>query len=284
MRLLIEKAKAKINLTLDVLFKRPDGFHEVEMVMQTVDLCDQLTFQELAEPGIHLSCNVSYIPLDERNLVYKATRLLMDRFNIERGVKIHIEKRIPVAAGLAGGSSDAAATLRGLNRMWELGLSQRELEEIGAEIGSDVPFCVQGGTAIARGRGEKLERLSISPRYWAVLVKPPISVSTAEVYRKLNVQQIGHHPSAKLMVDALSSGDIHAISERLGNVLETVTFSLYPEVERIKQQLLRFGAAGALMSGSGPTVFALTDRESKAARIYDSVRGFSREVYVVRVW
>jgi 4-diphosphocytidyl-2-C-methyl-D-erythritol kinase len=282
--LLIETAKAKINLTLDVLYKRPDGYHEVEMVMQTVDLFDQLTFQEQEGNEIHLTCDFPFVPVDERNLVYKTAQLVKDEFQVEKGIRIHIEKRIPVAAGLAGGSSDAAATLRGLNRFWNLGLSVEELEQLGARIGSDVPFCIRGGTAIARGRGEKLEHLNVDSRYWVILVKPPISVSTAEVYRNLKLDEIQDHPSAAKMVEALRSGDLSQIAENLGNVLESVTFSMHPEVERIKQQLLRFGAVGALMSGSGPTVFALADRESKAYRIYQSVRGFAREVYMVRVW
>ncbi|KEO83135.1 4-(cytidine 5'-diphospho)-2-C-methyl-D-erythritol kinase [Tumebacillus flagellatus] len=280
--MLTEKAQAKINLTLDVLHKRPDGYHEVEMVMQTVDLSDHLQFQERADAEIVLTCTAPYIPLDQRNLVYQAAHLMRETYGIEKGIHIHIEKRIPVAAGLAGGSSDAAATLRGLNRLWKLGLSLDELAVLGAKIGSDVPFCIYGGTAIARGRGEQIERLpSVSPT-WVVLVKPPIAVSTADVYGRLRADEIEHHPDTAGMVHALTTGDVKQISAGLGNVLENVTFAMYPEVERLKQQLLKFGAQGALMSGSGPTLFALVEREQKAVRICNALRGFSREVYLCR--
>lgn len=280
--MLTEKAQAKINLTLDVLYKRPDGYHEVEMVMQTVDLSDHLQFQERADEEIVLTCTAPYIPLDQRNLVYQAAFLMRETYGIKKGIHIHIEKRIPVAAGLAGGSSDAAATLRGLNRLWNLNLSLDELAALGSKIGSDVPFCLYGGTAIARGRGEQIERLpSVSPT-WVVLVKPPIAVSTADVYGRLQVAEIDHHPSTSDMVRALTTGDVKQISSQLGNVLENVTFAMYPEVERLKQQLLKFGAQGALMSGSGPTLFALVEREQKAVRICNALRGFAREVYLCR--
>ncbi|MFD2170704.1 4-(cytidine 5'-diphospho)-2-C-methyl-D-erythritol kinase [Tumebacillus lipolyticus] len=279
-----EKAQAKINLTLDVLHKRSDGYHEVEMVMQTVDLSDHLTFYPLAEDEIQLSCTVPYIPLDSRNLVYQAAKLVKETFGIASGIRIHIDKRIPVAAGLAGGSSDAAATLRGLNRVFQLGQSLDQLAELGAKIGSDVPFCIYGGTALARGRGELIEHLPKVAPTWVVLVKPPIAVSTADVYGRLKVAEIERHPSAMAMVEALATGEVRLIADHLGNVLESVTFSMYPEVERLKGQLLKFGAVGALMSGSGPTVFALVDREHKANRIYNALRGFSREVYLCRFY
>jgi len=277
-----EKAQAKINLTLDVLYKRPDGYHEVEMVMQTVDLADHLTFKEIEPDEIHLSCTVPYIPLDERNLVYQAARLVKETFGVDKGIHIHIDKRVPVAAGLAGGSSDAAATLRGLNRVWGLGLSLDQLAELGAKIGSDVPFCIYGGTAVARGRGERIELLPRVAPNWVVLVKPPIAVSTAEVYGRLRADEIPAHPDTASMVDALVNNDLKRICETMGNVLEPVTFAMHPEVERLKQQLLKFGALGAMMSGSGPTVFALVESEKKASRIYNALRGFSREVYLCR--
>ncbi|ASS77015.1 4-(cytidine 5'-diphospho)-2-C-methyl-D-erythritol kinase [Tumebacillus algifaecis] len=279
-----EKAQAKINLTLDVLHKRPDGYHEVEMVMQTVDLSDHLTFTPSEQGEIVLSCTVPYIPLDNRNLVYQAAQLVKETFGIKEGIRIHIDKRIPVAAGLAGGSSDAAATLRGLNRVWGLGQSLDQLAELGAKIGSDVPFCIYGGTAIARGRGEMISHLPKVAPTWVVLVKPPIAVSTGDVYGRLNVAEIDKHPHTEAMVEALATGDVRQIAAHLGNVLENVTFSMYPEVERLKSQLLKFGAVGALMSGSGPTVFALADKEHRATRIYNALRGFSREVYLCRFY
>ena len=185
---IFEKAPAKINLSLDVLHKRPDGYHEVEMVMTMVDLADRIEMQELTRDTIIISSQAGYIPLDEKNLAFQAARLIKDRYDVKQGVYIHLDKRIPVAAGLAGGSSDAAATLRGLNRLWNLNIPSEELQVLGAELGSDVPFCVTGGTALATGRGEKLEHIAAPPQCWVVLAKPPINVSTSEIYGKLNAR------------------------------------------------------------------------------------------------
>ncbi|MFD1773635.1 MULTISPECIES: 4-(cytidine 5'-diphospho)-2-C-methyl-D-erythritol kinase [Paenibacillus] len=277
-----EKAPAKINLMLDVLHKRPDGFHEVEMIMTMVDLADRLELSELRRDTIIISSQAGYIPLDEKNLAFQAAKLLKERCGVERGVHIHLDKKIPVAAGLAGGSSDAAAALRGLNRLWRLGLSSEELQELGAELGSDVPFCVTGGTALATGRGEKLTPIASMPQCWVVLAKPPINVSTAEVYGKLRASGITAHPSSRLMREAVEAGDFHAVCARLGNVLEEVTLKLHPEVQQLKEAMIRLGADGVLMSGSGPTVFGLVSKQSKMPRIYNGLRGFCKEVYAVR--
>ncbi|REE66504.1 4-diphosphocytidyl-2-C-methyl-D-erythritol kinase [Paenibacillus taihuensis] len=278
-----EKAPAKINLLLDVMRKREDGFHEVEMIMTMVDLADRLEMEELPRDTIIISSQAGYIPLDEKNLAFQAARLIKDRYNVRKGVYIHLDKNIPVAAGLAGGSSDAAATLRGLNRLWGLGISEEELCELGAELGSDVPFCVTGGTAIARGRGEKLERISNPPQCWVILAKPPINVSTADVYGKLRANELKHHPSTKDMLSAISNGSFADVCAHLGNVLETVTLQLHPEVLQMKEIMQRLGADGVLMSGSGPTVFGLVSKEAKVSRIYNGLRGFCKEVYVVRM-
>ncbi|AIQ10624.1 4-(cytidine 5'-diphospho)-2-C-methyl-D-erythritol kinase [Paenibacillus durus] len=277
-----EKAPAKINLMLDVLHKRPDGFHEVEMIMTMVDLADRLEMSELRRDTIIISSQAGYIPLDEKNLAFQAAKLLKERYKVGQGVHIHLDKKIPVAAGLAGGSSDAAAALRGLNRLWQLGLSSEELQELGAELGSDVPFCVTGGTALATGRGEKLTPIASMPQCWVMLAKPPINVSTAEVYGKLRADRIAVHPSARLMREAVEAGDFQAVCGRLGNVLEEVTLKLHPEVQQLKQAMIRLGADGVLMSGSGPTVFGLVSKQSKVARIYNGLRGFCKEVYAVR--
>ncbi|QWU18141.1 4-diphosphocytidyl-2-C-methyl-D-erythritol kinase [Paenibacillus sophorae] len=277
-----EKAPAKINLMLDVLHKRPDGFHEVEMIMTMVDLADRLEMSELRRDTIIISSQAGYIPLDEKNLAFQAAKLLKERYGVKQGVHIHLDKKIPVAAGLAGGSSDAAAALRGLNRLWQLGLSSEELQELGAELGSDVPFCVTGGTALATGRGEKLTPIASMPQCWVVLAKPPINVSTAEVYGKLRADRIAVHPSARLMQEAVEAGDFQAVCGRLGNVLEEVTLKLHPEVQQLKEAMIRLGADGVLMSGSGPTVFGLVSKQSKVARIYNGLRGFCKEVYAVR--
>lgn len=278
-----EKAPAKINLLLDVLRKREDGFHEVEMIMTMVDLADRLEMAELPRDTIIISSQVGYIPLDEKNLAFQAARLIKERYDVSKGVYIHLDKKIPVAAGLAGGSSDAAATLRGLNRLWGLGISEAELCKLGAELGSDVPFCVTGGTAMATGRGEILERIDSPPQCWVVLAKPPINVSTADVYGRLRVNELKQHPSAADMRDALARGSFHDICKGLGNVLESVTLKLHPEVLQLKESMLRLGADGVLMSGSGPTVFGLVSKEAKLPRIYNGLRGFCKEVYVVRM-
>lgn len=277
-----EKAPAKINLMLDVLHKRADGFHEVEMIMTMVDLADRLELSELKRDSIIISSQAGYIPLDEKNLAFQAARLIKDRYNVRSGVHIHLDKRIPVAAGLAGGSSDAAATLRGLNRLWRLGIPAQELQELGAELGSDVPFCVTGGTALATGRGERLTQIASPPQCWVVLAKPPINVSTAEVYGRVRANNIAVHPSALRMQQAIEAGDFSAVCAGLGNVLEDVTLKLHPEVQQLKEAMIKLGADGVLMSGSGPTVFGLVSKQSKVARIYNGLRGFCKEVYAVR--
>jgi 4-diphosphocytidyl-2-C-methyl-D-erythritol kinase len=278
-----EKAPAKINLSLDVLYKREDGYHEVEMVMTMVDLADRIEMQELPRDTIIISSQAGYIPLDEKNLAFQAAKLIKERYEVKRGVYIHLDKKIPVAAGLAGGSSDAAATLRGLNKLWGLAISAEELKKLGEELGSDVPFCVTGGTAIARGRGEKLEMIEPPPQCWVVLAKPPINVSTSEIYGKLNAKEIERHPQTERLVQAIKEKNFEHLCSSLDNVLEEVTMKLYPEVKQLKEVMLKLGADGALMSGSGPTVFGLVSRESKAARIYNGLRGFCKDVYAVRL-
>ncbi|XXM71860.1 4-(cytidine 5'-diphospho)-2-C-methyl-D-erythritol kinase [Lysinibacillus sphaericus] len=276
------KAPAKINLSLDVLHKRPDGYHEVEMIMTTIDLADRIELTNLSEDTIKILSHNRFVPDDGRNLAYQAAQLLKDRLNIKQGVAISIDKVIPVAAGLAGGSSDAAATLKGLNQLWDLGLSTDELADLGAEIGSDVSFCVYGGTALATGRGEKIEHLPAPPNCWVILAKPTIGVSTADVYKNLNVRNI-KHPDTAAMISALNRGSYSDICANLGNVLESVTLDLYPEVAQIKDQMERFGADAVLMSGSGPTVYGLVQYESRLHRIYNGLRGFCDQVFAVRM-
>ncbi|CAM4329721.1 4-diphosphocytidyl-2C-methyl-D-erythritol kinase [Bacillus cereus] len=279
---LLVKAPAKINLSLDVLGKRQDGYHEVKMIMTTIDLADRLELMELAEDRIEILSHNRYVPDDQRNLAYQAARLLKEKFDVKKGVSITIEKTIPVAAGLAGGSSDAAATLRGLNKLWNLGLTIDQLAELGAEIGSDVSFCVYGGTAIATGRGEKIEHIKTPPSCWVILAKPHIGVSTADVYGNLKLNRVTH-PDVDKMVDVINAGDYKGICDTVGNVLEDVTFAMHPEVARIKAQMKRFGADAVLMSGSGPTVFGLVHHDSRMHRIYNGLKGFCEQVYAVRL-
>ena len=276
------KAPAKINLTLDVLYKRPDQYHEVEMVMTTVDLADRIGLELRNDGKIVIHSSSSIVPEDDRNLAYQAAILLKNTYNVHEGATITIHKEIPVAAGLAGGSSDAAATLRGLNQLWNLNLSIDTLAELGANIGSDVPFCVYGGTALATGRGEKIQPLPAPPSCWVILAKPRIGVSTAKIYEGLNLENI-EHPNTKQMMTALENKDYSLMCKTLGNVLESVTCSLYPEVAVIKNQMIRFGVDAALMSGSGPTVFGFVDSESRLNRVYNGLKGFCDEVYAVRM-
>jgi 4-diphosphocytidyl-2-C-methyl-D-erythritol kinase len=279
----LEKASAKINLSLDVLHKRNDGYHEVEMVMTMVDLADHIEMQELPRDTIIISSQSGYIPLDEKNLAFQAARLIKDRYEVSKGVYIHLDKKIPVAAGLAGGSSDAAATLRGLNRLWRLQIPMDELQRLGAELGSDVPFCVTGGTALATGRGERLQPIESPPQCWVILAKPPINVSTSDIYTRLNAQNIKAHPSTVNVLEAIRSKNLDKLCQSMGNVLEEVTLELYPIVRQLKECMERLGAEGVLMSGSGPTVFGIVSKEAKAERIYNGLRGFCKEVYAVRM-
>jgi len=281
-KMLYVKAPAKINLTLDVLYKRPDNFHEVEMVMTTVDLADRISLESREDGVIQIISTDNFVPNDHRNFAYQAARLIKDTYGIKQGVSITIEKEIPIAAGLAGGSSDAAATLKGLNELWNLGLSIDELAELGAKIGSDVSFCVYGGTALATGRGEIIKEIPAPPNCWVVLAKPKIGVSTAEVYGGLKVEGL-EHPNTKQMIQAIETKDYELLCSSLGNVLETVTFKLHPEVVMLKEQMKRFGADATLMSGSGPTVFGLVDSEARVSHIYNGLRGFCEEVYAVRI-
>ncbi|WP_318617473.1 4-(cytidine 5'-diphospho)-2-C-methyl-D-erythritol kinase [Sporosarcina sp. YIM B06819] len=280
--MLYEKAPAKINLTLDVLHKRPDGFHEVEMIMTTVDLADRIWIRPMDNGRITIKTSERFVPNDRKNLAYQAAELLQRQYGIKEGVEITLEKSIPVAAGLAGGSSDAAATLRGLNRLWNLGIEADELATLGSRIGSDVSFCVHGGTALATGRGEMIQHLPAPPNCWVILAKPAISVSTGDIYGNLNLKSVDH-PQTSSMIEALVAGDYDKMCKSVGNVLEAVTMDLHPQVVMLKEQMKRFGADAVLMSGSGPTVFGLVKHESRVPRIYNGLKGFCPEVYAVRM-
>ena len=253
-----------------------------KMIMTTVDLADRIWLRPMDNGKIIIKASERHVPNDRKNLAYQAAELLQIECGITKGVEITLEKSIPVAAGLAGGSSDAAATLRGLNRLWNLKLSVEELARLGAQIGSDVSFCVHGGTALATGRGELIEILPPPPNCWVILAKPAISVSTGDIYGNLNLSAIDHIDTAR-MIDALRAGDYEKMCKSVGNVLETVTMDLYPQVVVLKEQMKRFGADAVLMSGSGPTVFGLVKHESRVPRIYNGLKGFCPEVYAVRM-
>ena len=276
-----EKAPAKINLGLDVLYKRADDYHELKMVMASVDLADHLKIESLPTDEIIVTSNKAFLPVDKRNNVYQAAEILKERYQIQKGVKITIEKRIPVAAGLGGGSSDCAAALRGLNRLWDLGLSMDELIEIGMQVGTDVPFCLHGTTAKISGKGEIVEPIVSMLQCWVVLVKPRISVSTRKIFQIVDATQLEHVPIDDLIA-AIEAQDYEAMIANMGNNLESVTIQKYPVVQKMKDKMLKFGADVAMMSGSGPTVFALCQKYSRAQRIYNALKGFCEEVYLVR--
>lgn len=253
-------AYGKINLSLDVLHKRADGYHELRMIMQQVDLKDIITIEDYND-AIIIESNNGNIPLDSSNLVYKAWDALSKRCNIKRGVFIKIQKNIPVAAGLAGGSSDAAAVLKGLNILWELNLSEEELMEVGLSIGADVPYCIMGGTALAEGIGEKLTRLKPFRGKYILLANPGVSVETGQVYKGLKLDKIKKRPDTESLLRAIEDDNLKYIADNMVNLLETVTIEKHPIIEEIKNQMKNFGALGSLMSGSGPTVFGIFEDE-----------------------
>ncbi|WP_439443215.1 4-(cytidine 5'-diphospho)-2-C-methyl-D-erythritol kinase [Listeria aquatica] len=277
------KAPAKINLSLDALYKREDGYHEVEMVMTTIDLADRLELELIPSDEIILDVRAHFIPNDHRNLVYQAALLLKEKYNVKKGARITLDKQIPVSAGLAGGSTDAAAALKGLNELWELGLLLDELAELSARIGSDIAFCLFGGTAFATGRGEVIRKLPMMPSCWIILAKPSISISTPSVYKELKLGEV-KHPDTEQMLAGIEAGNLDMICDSMGNVLESVTLEKNSQVKQLKQKMLEFGADAAMMSGSGPTVFAIVKQYSRAKRVYNGLRGFCSEVYMVRPW
>lgn len=276
------RAMAKINLGLDVLGKREDGYHDLRMIMQTIRLFDNVKMTVTESRGIKVKTNLSFLPVNEDNLVYRAAKLLMEEFQIEKGLFIDLEKRIPVAAGLAGGSTDAAAVLVGVNRLFHLGLSKAALMERGVKLGADVPYCVMRGTALAEGIGERLTPLPAPPACHVLIAKPKVHVSTKFVYENLHADQLQAHPDIDGQIRALREGDLGGIAGRMGNVLETVTIPAYPVIEEIKEEMKRMGALNAMMSGSGPTVFGLFDVETKAQEACERLkRGTAaRQVYL----
>ena len=278
------KAYAKINLGLDVTGKRPDGYHEVRMIMQTVDVYDILTFQKTDRAGLFLFSEQKEPPCDRSNLIYRAAEMIRERYQIEEGVEISFLKNIPVAAGMAGGSTDAAAVFHGMNELFGLSMSLEEMREMGVRLGADIPYCIMGGTALSEGIGEILTPLPAPPQAYLVVVKPDISVSTKYVYENLRLKELKNHPDIDGMMKALRDGDLKGITDRLGNVLETVTEREYPVIGNLKVLMRQEGAEGALMSGSGPTVFGIWQRkenaESAARKIretYPSYRVFAAE-------
>ena len=276
------EGNAKINLTLDILGKRPDGYHEVAMVMQSVGLHDTIEMDK-AKEGISLSINVPWLRADEKNLAWPAAALMQQEYGLPGGVKMRLTKRIPVAAGLAGGSADAAAVLRGMDQLYELGLSEDKLCELGARLGSDIPFCLRRGTMLATGRGEVLTRLADMPETWVVLAKPRISVSTAWAYQNYDEQGAEQHPDNERIQQEIARGDRKGVAKLLCNVLESVTIKRYAVISRYKELMLEQGAMASMMSGSGPTVFGLVENRGTANKIADCLRASTKaDVFVTR--
>ena len=278
------KARAKINLGLDVVRKREDGYHEVRMIMQMINLYDRITLRRSTEPGIRVTTNLPYLPVNEDNLVYRAAKLLMEEFKVTEGAEIELQKYIPVAAGMAGGSSDAAAVMVGVNRIFHLGLTKKQLMERGVKIGADVPFCIMRGTALAEGIGEVLTPLPAMPHCSLVIAKPKIHVSTKFVYGNLKANELKEHPDIDGQVQALREGSLEQLVAKMGNVLETVTVPAYPVIDEIKRTMLKNDAMGAMMSGSGPTVFGVLEREERAQEVCRLLKkeGAAKQVYLVR--
>jgi len=272
------KARAKINIVLDVVGKRKDGYHDIRTIMQTVDLFDIITVRKQAENKISIVTNSSKIPVGSRNLAYKAAKFLRDNYSINSGIKIKIDKKIPVAAGLAGGSADCAASLLGIIRLFDIDISEMDIASAAASLGADVPFCINGGTYLAEGIGEKLTKISSFPQMFVLIAKPNISVSTAWVYNNFKASSVERFPDIEKTIEHIRQKDINAISNDLCNVLESVTIKKYPVINDIKKAMIRFGALGALMSGSGPSVFGLFQAQDRCLNAMKSIRGLFDDI------
>lgn len=281
--LLTLSANAKINLTLDILGTREDGYHEVAMIMQEISLHDTLSMGKINQ-GISLTIVIEgqqgTLPADESNLCWKAAALVQKEYNLQEGVEIHLTKRIPMAAGLAGGSADAAAVLKGMNHLFRLGMTEARLCELGARLGSDIPFCIMGGTMLATGRGEILTRLPSFPRLSVVLAKPPVGVSTAWAYKTYDAGYDGPHPDNEAMLEAIHGGDAHKAADLLCNVLEGVTETEHPVIADYKRLMMEHGAMASMMSGSGPTVFGLVREKQQAWHLADTLKKYDGEASV----
>ena len=280
------KARAQINLGLDVIGRRENGYHDVRMVMQTVGLYDRIIMTRIPEEEIRIKTNIGFLPVNENNLVYKAIMLMKSKYKLDGGIEVDLNKFIPVAAGMAGGSSDAASALFGMNRLYELNLPMGELMNIGVEIGADVPYCIMRGTALAEGIGEKLTRLPDMPFCHILIAKPPVNVSTKLVYENLDSTQIKSHPDIDGIIEAIKLKDVALVASRMGNVLESVTVPLYPVIDSIKRDMIEHGAINAMMSGSGPTVFGIFPDEQSmiACQQFLRQKGEARQVYTTETF
>lgn len=275
------KAYAKINISLDIVGKRDDGYHLLKMIMQGIDLYDVIDVDK-QKTGITITCNKSYVPLDERNLAYKAAQLFKDTYNIKSGVKINITKNIPVSAGLAGGSTDGAAVLKIMNKIFGVNVHDEELKKIGLKLGADIPYCIEGGTALCEGIGEKLTPLDSFKDKVIVLVKPSFGVSTKEVYKNFDLKKVKKHPDTEKLIEAMKSNDLRYVAGNMRNLLENVTLRKHKVLINIKEEMNRCGALGSMMSGSGPTVFAFFDDMLKAQNCFEKMKIRYKDVFITR--
>lgn len=283
MDIIKEKAYAKVNLSLDVINRRANGYHEVEMIMQQITLHDTVTIHKTSG-GITIKSDSVYIPDNHKNIAYKIAKDVLNRFNIKSGIHIEIEKRIPVAAGLAGGSADAAAVIKGLNKLFDLKMTKEEMKKYSLKHGADIPFCVEGGAAVARGIGEDLEKIVGLKKAWMVLYKPSIGISTQEIYQNLDINKIKKHPDTKLLLEALASGKYRILAKNMYNVLEEVTVKKYPLINDIRRKMKEYGAIGTMMSGSGPTVFGIFKNYKSAELAYKKLYKKNKQVFLVMTY
>ena len=281
------KAYGKINIDLDVIRKREDGYHDLDMIMQTVGVYDDVIISR--EDGtqtyeIEVSTDADILPNDKGNLAFMAAKVLMEAYDIKSKVKIHINKRIPIAGGMAGGSADCAAVLRGVNKLFQLGLTDEQLQEYGVKLGADVPYCIVGGTKRAQGIGEILTDLPTPPKCYVIIAKPDAFVSTKFVYSHIRPAQIENHPDIDGIIESIKAGDLYGMCEKIANVMEDVTIPEYPIIQKVKDILKSNGAVNALMSGSGPTVFGIYDDEEKAKQSMDALSGkeFVSQLYLTK--
>lgn len=282
------KAYAKINISLDVVGKREDGYHLLKMIMQQIELYDELninkfhTKSDKYEERINITCNKHYIPCDERNLAFKAAKIFMEKYNVDGGVNIDLEKNIPVAAGLAGGSSDAAAVLKAMRKIFALDISDNELMELGVQIGADIPYCIKGGTALCEGIGEKVTKLKPFKNQIVVVVKPNFGVSTKEVYKAIDINKIYIHPETDRIIDAMIKYDLKGVCKGMKNNLENITLGKHKILKQIKEEMIEIGAVGSMMSGSGPSIFGFFDDMLCAQRCFEHFKEKYKEVFITR--
>jgi len=275
------KAYAKINIALDVVGKRKDGYHLLRMIMQAIDLYDTIEIEKI-DSGINLKCNKHYVPTDERNLAYKAAKLFKETYSIDEGVDITLDKNIPVSAGLAGGSTDAAGVLKLMNKIFDVNADDDELKALGLKLGADVPYCISGGTALCEGVGEQITQLKQFKDKILILIKPPFGVSTKEVYKNFDLSRVIFHPRIEELIEKMESDDIYFVANNMKNLLENVTLKKHRVISSIKEEVKLNGSIGTMMSGSGPTVFAFFDDMLKAQICYDNMKTKYKDVFITR--